>query len=609
MNPPRTIHASGRVARPQTAFRLGALLLAGLGAAGCQTPDTPRPPVATTQTDRLVQTYPELESGRFATIADFEDPVHLELVQLVSVSPHARWTHEVRGGRPETGGNALAFTSASPNDVLVLNNQHADRWYLKRDWRAYDLLLMSIRSPQSAVTANLAVGTGNAAARRFSETSLPLSVGWNVVRLDLAELGESQPLDDIQELRLSLQPSSSAPVVVQVDDILLVSLRETLWGDPRGPEGRTYAQRVGRRFRVGVTGRFELAFAGGLVVEAYNLVTDPSRLQNLARRGSLTPIPVRLGPNGLPLADSSIRQRHFVESTQRLVEANALRMIVDGEWRLEPSGSADPAASDSPALPARWRTVIHRTGDVFMTVELSPEATGRAGLVWTAADFAADRTRLCPPKASADPTAAPLCALWNGSESATAGLIRIYNPGELRLIDQRNPVERTVSLLVAPEAGESRPSPRVWHAHWTVPGATPLEWAQAVEAARSYQSPPKPVLQVGAWPAANAPTEEDASAAAGFDRVLGQYEILPVAGNARLLLGRDASLLPTSMFAVPLGESRRAWVYVNQLLHSGVEFTDDGRALFAVEPEPGQSMLVEVILDRTGDNSANDSDR
>ncbi len=42
-----------------------------------------------TRPDRLMAAYPTLKSGRFAAIADFEDPRQMELVQLVSVSREA----------------------------------------------------------------------------------------------------------------------------------------------------------------------------------------------------------------------------------------------------------------------------------------------------------------------------------------------------------------------------------------------------------------------------------------------------------------------------------------------------------------------------------------
>ncbi|MCO6437838.1 MAG: hypothetical protein J5J06_12170 [Phycisphaerae bacterium] len=564
---------------------------------GCQTGDTGNAAStpALTLTDRLVRTYPELESGRFAVIADFEDPVHMELVQVVSVSPSGRCTLDPNGGRPQTGGSALAFTSGSPNDVMVLSNAHADRWYLKRDWRAYDLLLMSIQAPRPGLTADLAIGTGASLNRRYSETAVPLDAGWNVLRLDLAELGENLPLDDIQEIRLSLRDSGPSPVVLHIDDILLVSSRETLWGDPDGPEDQLYAQRVGRRFRIGANGRFDLGFSGGLIVEAYNLASDPSRLLNLVRRGSLSPVPIRLNASGLPVPGSNARDRAFVEATQRIVEANRLRIVVDSEWRI-------PAPGDSSALPARWRTVIYRSGRVFVTTELSPQATGRAGLIWTLAESAAARTRLSTSSPSAG-EALPLLALMNG-DATSAGLLRVYNPGDIRLIEQRDPLEKTVSILALPEPGESRPTPRVWYTLWSAPGAPPLDWTDARDQARSFQNPPKPVLQAGAW-APSQPRDESVAGAsdAGFNRIMGQYEVTPMAGTARFLLKSGDRPLPNPVFAIPLQPQQRVWVYVDYLIHQPVE-RGDGYALFEVETKPQSDTLVEVLTDdgRTSGN-------
>ena len=68
---------------------------------------------APTQTDRLMHTYPELASGRFAVIADFESPAHMELFQLIGVSNDARCTLSRKHGRKATGKHGLMFRAAS----------------------------------------------------------------------------------------------------------------------------------------------------------------------------------------------------------------------------------------------------------------------------------------------------------------------------------------------------------------------------------------------------------------------------------------------------------------------------------------------------------------
>ena len=62
-----------------------------------------------TQTDRLMQAYDDLRGGRFVVIADFENPLHMELFQLVSVSEQARCVLDKRGGSGDVTGVWLAF--------------------------------------------------------------------------------------------------------------------------------------------------------------------------------------------------------------------------------------------------------------------------------------------------------------------------------------------------------------------------------------------------------------------------------------------------------------------------------------------------------------------
>ncbi|MCH7871581.1 MAG: hypothetical protein IID33_07755, partial [Planctomycetes bacterium] len=77
---------------------------------GCKAP-APTPSIGHTQIDRLIRAYPDLQSGRFVTIADFENPRHLEIVQLKRASAGASYAIDPIHGRSGTGGACVAFTS------------------------------------------------------------------------------------------------------------------------------------------------------------------------------------------------------------------------------------------------------------------------------------------------------------------------------------------------------------------------------------------------------------------------------------------------------------------------------------------------------------------
>src|SRR5512145_1614491 len=134
---------------------------------------------APTQADRLMGAYDDLKGGRFALVADFEDAKQMELVQLVSVSHSAGTAWNPKLGRPTTGTGCLRFTSASPADTVVINNQYAKSWLLKRDWREYDLLLLSVHAGSPGLAVVVTLLGGSRSDRYVTDTSVPLEPGWN----------------------------------------------------------------------------------------------------------------------------------------------------------------------------------------------------------------------------------------------------------------------------------------------------------------------------------------------------------------------------------------------------------------------------------------------
>ena len=138
---------------------------------GCQTPLWSRQSATGTQTDRLMATYSDLQAARnFVVIADFENPAHMDLFQLIASSSEARCVLDPRGGRSDTGRHALRFVAGSSDDAVVVSNQVSQAWYLKRDWRAYDLLMMAVRAEQPGLDMLVAASGGRGEHRTTAQT-------------------------------------------------------------------------------------------------------------------------------------------------------------------------------------------------------------------------------------------------------------------------------------------------------------------------------------------------------------------------------------------------------------------------------------------------------
>ncbi|MDO8630598.1 MAG: hypothetical protein Q7R41_08890, partial [Phycisphaerales bacterium] len=304
---------------------------------------SPHGPAAPTQVDRIIQTYQsaDIQRGRLLIIADFEDARQMSLFSLAGVSAEGKIALDQKKGRSETGTGCLLMTVGSAGDNVVIANTDQSDWYLKRDWRPYDLLMMSVHSPKDDLSLEAGVGSGPTEQRMYAYSSTPLTRGWNLVRLDLAEVAEQIPLDDIREIRLAVT-GADKPLAVRFDDILLAGNRADLLGDSANKIGNLYVQQAGRHWNIGSGGRFEISFANGQITNWYNLAADPYRLRNLVRGTTLGPSPVVVDESGMPLGDFSALGRS-VAARQRIVEMNAVRVVVESEWRFvdEPNEALD----------------------------------------------------------------------------------------------------------------------------------------------------------------------------------------------------------------------------------------------------------------------------
>lgn len=365
--PPRRSSVQ-RVVNPSSVCRGGVVLAVVLASGlGCVSPG-PRDWDPTAQADRLRSSYPDLSSGRFAVIADFERENHTELFRLTAPSRQGRLRVDAGRGWEPTGSRGLTVGLGGPDDVLVASNANVTHWYLKRDWREYDLLIMHVHAPPGGFELEVGIAAESDGRHGVVQALLPLRSGWNLVRLDLGEVAEHLPLDDITEIRWSA-PSATEPVEWVLDDVILANNTADLFGRSDGPDGEMFVRRRGRRWSVGAAGRFELGFGGGQILQWHDLATDPNRLNNLVANTILGPSPVVMPADefspGSESAGDFVELGETVVARQRVSEVSPVRVVVETEWRFAPRGASETAA-DGPFQ--RWTYTIYPSGSVYCHV-------------------------------------------------------------------------------------------------------------------------------------------------------------------------------------------------------------------------------------------------
>lgn len=548
-------------------------------------------PLGPTQSDRLMQAYPDLLNGRFAVIADFESPGHEELVQCDTRSPKAECGVRRTGGRRETGRHSVELVAGSADDAVALNNLRAENWSLTRDWRPYDLLLLSVHSPERGLDAIVQVAAGSSATRLSVESSVPLKEGWNVLRLDLEEIAEHLPLDDMQEIRMSVGGVDHL-VRLQLDDIILTGNRRDLFGDSGNTEGRLYLQQVGRRWRVGAGGRFELTFANGQIVAWYNLANDPNRLQNLVQGTTL-------GPNPLVLTESDTSESP-PEATQSVVvhpqvlEVNSVRVVIASEWR-----RADDleASLDQPPI-RRWVYTIYPTGQVYVQVEYSistlPRSDGRTGLAVTLAtpDRGELQTYLAQ-RAESSAVDVPFATAHNSSGNASVLYVPApVDPARVEMIEQLDEDQRRLSLVAVGE-GEF-PMKEPWQCHVLLASTDELAAEEALARAIGFHHPPAPSLQLGSLvdQSGSRPNPN------GFDPGSGCFVIDPDRGRVRLTIDGRESPLFFPAFRITNTGGRAAQVYVDHIVLDNFAITGQGDLVFQVPQIVSDKVVVVEVYFR-----------
>lgn len=546
---------------------------------------------APTQIDRLVRAYPELRNGRFVVIADFEDTAHMQLFRLNAQSERSTMQLDLRGGRRETGSACLRLRKVSRGDTLIINNSSAKDWYLKRDWHEYDLLVMSIHASHAGIAVGVTIATGVAETAASVASSISLHKGWNTIRLDLGELHERISLGDVRELRLRVS-NCRKPVDLRLDDVLLTSSRVNLFGDPDNQDGQLYVQQVGRRWRIGAGGRFELTMAGGQFVQWYNLADDPHRIRNLLRGTTLGPSPI--APESHGEEDGFAALGSAVVVIPRIVELGAVRTVIVSEWRFV--DDPENAFEDRPFQ--RWRYTIYPTGQMFVVIEATARTESwmpqRLDLVVSMAAASDDALQVFA--TASDDLDATNTAPYAYARSAAGNAALLFIPGgESRGSRIKTATDDQLHRATLTLVDERPLGPvRRWTAQLLLAASDIVSDDEAEARALAFSDPPSPRVDVG-----RLATEADGPwhpTTTGFDQATGSYVIVPDGRQARFMVGGSNQPFFSPTFTIVDSQNRNAWVYVDHIIHDRVERDTEGNLVFQLPGIVSKPRRIEVLF-------------
>jgi hypothetical protein len=561
-----------------------------LGAVGCQITPLAGSGAATSQSrlapvlQRMRDTYPDLASGRFISLADFETPGQELLFRSVGLDGvegrHPQPTLSILRSRNETGGMGLKAVLSDTSDQLVCDGKRARERVLVRDWHDYALLLMSIYGPPQGVMLEFTLQSGLLTPLRWSRT-VPVHPGWNLVRLDLAAAGDWINLADVRALTWRA-PQITAPLDLYIDDLIIADNTQPILGEQSGP-GELSVYTRGRRLYVRVNERFELALADGQIVGWRSGNDD----DNLVDPDGLGPWPVPLPADWRNAPSAALAYddpRLFaawgasVATTQKIIEATPFRVIVAGQWRFV-SGDAPPRAETAAGPDAAghaWQYVIYPSGAVYVSVQSRAPAKGwpaaRLGYA-VAVDGRRDFHRIDAPASGADAGAS--FVLLSRAGSARADLLWTW-PEATPLSHYRELAstdERRAAVIV----GDLEAAPLVQTAYLLRLWPTDIDAVpEAKSLATDYRRPATLTLTAGHL-MTDAPGDLDHD---GFNESEGTYE-LGLDGDAlRYDLVCGPSLRYDPVFRVHDTAGRRCWVYARGRLVTDIGRDVDDNLLF-----------------------------
>jgi hypothetical protein len=584
--------------------RLTILATALATAAGCQQPlrsaDPDRgtagrkslPPTLA----RMQKAYADLHTGRFVCLADFNTAPQARLFRILgadATETDDQPTISVRRAVDETGAGGLEVHLTSRTDRLLFDGVRSDELALVRDWREYNLLLLSIYGPPDGVLLDFAVQSGTDALIRWMRR-LFAKPGWHLYRFDLSEIGDEIDLADVRAL-IWQAPNLTAPLDLYLDDLILTDNTRYLLGET-ATESKLYVVMRGRRIHVGARGRFDLAFSDGVIVEWH---ADDNH--NLTVRSGLGPWPV-------PLPDDWSRRRADpvvyddpalfaswgtrVAATQRLVEMSEFRVVIEGIWRFPARLASTGNDAGSAAAPEHsWQYVIYPSGQVYVRVTsrasyagwrasrvgYAVALEGRSGFVSVKPESVyGGRSRACPVLLSQSGRDRP-DFLWCPYKPELA-------ERQLELVSAD---ERRIAVTV----GDVEAADTVAAAHLLRFWPRDLDgFAEAVSFAADYQQPASLLASHGRV-VDQAPGDLDHD---GFNESEGCYELAPKAGLLRFKFLPGAGLRHQPIFRVHETAEAECWVYAGGRIIREQGRDAAGNLLFGLPSAVGQPLTIEV---------------
>ncbi|MEW6249464.1 MAG: hypothetical protein AB1716_02375 [Planctomycetota bacterium] len=567
----------------------------GLGAA-TQPANRQRGPVLAQQR----RTYADLASGRFISLADFETRGQDAMFRVVgpdgTEGDREQPSLSILRSRNETGAGGLKARLGGTEDRLLFDGERSDELALVRDWRPYGLLLMSVYGPSDGVLLELSIRSGGKDAALTWSRTVAAQAGWNLLRIDLAGVGERIDLGDVRAIGWRAF-QAAAPVELFVDDVILADNRaDVLVAQPE--PGALYVFTRGRRIYVGARERFELAFADGLIA-AWRSGDEG----NLVHPDGLGPWPVplaedwALGQAALAYDDPQLFASWgpAAAATQRVVESTPFRVVIEGRWLFPAADppATRPADKNDGGVGHVWRYTIYPCGTVYVRVRSVAPASGwsapRVG--YAAAVDGRRGFRRVEPAALAGPdtgsAAAPFVLL--ARQGPRADLLWTW-PQAGALPRQREfgtADERRVAVI----AGEAPAGPVVETVHLL------RFWPADIDAAPEARS------LVGDYvrPMGLVPTAGELLTsisgdldADGYNEAEGCYELIPAGGVLRVELDPGGTLRYDPLLRVHESAGRRCWVYARGRLITEVGRDGADNLLVSLGRVLSSRTLVEV---------------
>jgi hypothetical protein len=306
--------------------------------------------------------YPELASGAFVSLADFEDVPGRELglaqIDRFRLAPaddpnaRRRVVHVTR-----TGVGAMEVL-LPPRSELVFADLPL------HDFRPYTLLSLAVYSDTLRDDAQVALGSEK--GNWLCHTML-LKPGWNTLLIDIQHLSEAPHFDAsaVKSIDLALA-EAAGPARIYLDDVLLIENSRQIQPAPEGMR----LSKIGLDYRLDLPGRRQ----------PIALAQSPSGLWRLGEAQGLLRLSApgkAFPPGGEDL--TLLGQRRLGEA--EVLEHNSVRVRLASTWYFPARGGewASPAVRQ-----VRWEYTFYGDGRWVVCAELNNaggEAIEGAGLL------------------------------------------------------------------------------------------------------------------------------------------------------------------------------------------------------------------------------------